>query len=230
MQIVAKEKLNNYPNKNIWFVRVQPSDLSATIADILTILADNSWLAKLDEEMLRMSFASRANKTYQDLVVKFNNTTCPTFKSTTGEYIVSVLAQQALEREFTHSRVPLMELIGVQRSQNPGFDFYTECSQNLLHCGEAKYITGANAYGSSLGQIDEFLNDNKHIDDFATISPFVSQQSATRLLNGEIGLAAAFSTTGIQTDRIIANIERNADFQKLVNTHNDIILLGVNIA
>lgn len=230
MQIIAKEKLINYPNKNIWFVRVQPSDLSVTIEEILLILRDDTWLARLDDEMLKEAFVLRAKKTCQDLADKFYNTTCSKYKSTTGEYIVSVLAHQTLEKEFAHTKIPLMDLIGVQRSQNPGFDFYSECSQNLLHCGEAKYITDKNAYGRSLKQIGVFLKDNKHLVDFATIAPFVSQKSKERLRKGELGIAAAFSTTRTTTEQIISNIETNDDFQKLSNTYNDIILLGVNIA
>lgn len=211
-----------------FFVRIDPEDLSISILEILQDLVNLSWLNTFDQESVKNSFRSRATKTCNYIKGKLvdADTNTPLIDEA-GEYIVSCLAKKALVSVYEHKDIPLTELLGRKISNNPGFDFYTE-KDRLLTTGEAKYVKGVNAYNSSLSQINEFIDNNKHIDDIALLLFFVSDESLDNMNNGSFSIGAAFSATSIATDTLISNILDNHAFQKAIQNHT-IFLLAVNM-
>lgn len=211
-----------------YFVRIDPEDFNTTILEILQDLANLSWLNNFDQEYIRNSFKSRAIKTCQYISAKLlDPTTNSPIVDEAGEYIVSCLAKNALISAYGHNDVPLTELLGRKVSNNPGFDFYTE-KDGLMTTGEAKYIKGANSYNSSLSQINDFIKNNKHIEDLALLFFFVPENSLENMNNGIFSIGAAFSATSIDTDTLIGNILDNKAFQSAIQ-NNTVFLLAVNM-
>lgn len=213
---------------NAFFVRIDPEDLSISVLEILQDLANLSWLNTFDQESIKNSFRSRATKTCNYIKEKLvdADTNTPLIDEA-GEYIVSCLAKKALVSVYEHKDIPLTELLGRKISNNPGFDFYTE-KVGILTTGEAKYVKGVNAYNSSLSQINEFISNNKHIDDIALLLFFVPDESLDNMNNGNFSIGAAFSATSIATDTLIENILDNHAFQKAIQAHT-VFLLAVNM-
>ena len=226
---ICKLDLSNINTTNqSWLIRVDPEDLSTTLKEIFMQLKDMSWLNKLEFKPLRDSFEERAKITCDHLKEKLlDNSTNDNIKENAGEYIVSNLSKTALIVGMNHTDIPLMELLGRKRTNNPGFDFYTE-KDKLLVAGEAKYIDSSNAYNSSLKQIYEFINQNKHIQDIALLMFFTNDESLENLNQNKFNICAAFSSTQIKTSDLINNIKKNDYFKKCIEQH-DVFLVAVNM-
>ena len=124
--------------------------------------------------------------------------------------------------------IPLAELIKEKIVGNPGFDFYSENKNSILLFGEAKYVSHTNAYNKAFEQIEEFVNNGKDINDIASIDKFFSEEALDNANKGEKGYIAAFSSTEIDTDKLIRNIQNNVHFQKL-SSHKELICVAVTI-
>lgn len=234
MKITECKKINleNYrlnPCNNAFFIRIDPEDLSLALQDILNELGDFSWLSKFDKEFLRSCMEVNAKKTCDALKEKFYNEDGDPVISEAGEYIVSVCSKRGVVEQLGHADVPLAELLGRQKTGNPGFDFFTEeTSLQLVTCGEAKYLHGKNAYGTSLSQINKFIKEEKHKSDIVILNGLVSDDSLHNLDEGRFGVCASFSSTNIQTDTLITNICANDHFQQALG-YNYIILVAVDV-
>lgn len=216
-------------NENVYFIRINPEDLSVALKDILNELGNFSWLSKFDKDFLRASMKVNAQKTCDALKEKFYNKDGDPVISEAGEYIVSVCSKRGVVEQLGHADVPLAELLGRQKTGNPGFDFFTEeASLQLVTCGEAKYLHGKNAYGTSLRQINGFIKDEKHKSDIVLLNGLVSDNSLHNLADGKFGVCAAFSSTDMQTDMLISHICANTDFQQTLG-YNYIILVAVDV-
>ncbi len=232
MKVIESCKINKRQGidspYDIYFIRIEPEDLSLSISEVLEELADLSWLNKFDKSYVKDSFRSRAQKTCSYIKNKLlDNETNTQLIDKAGEYIVSCLAKKALVNSLQHTDIPTMELLGRKISNNPGFDFYTEKDSIITAC-ESKYLKGINAYTSSLSQINRFIKDNKHIDDIALLYFFATDDGIENLNNGLFAVGAAFSVTEIDSQKLIAGITNNSDFQELAKS-NSIFLLAVNI-
>lgn len=230
MKVVENKEIDvtSLSNNKAYFLRIDPEDLNVSILEILQNLADMSWLNAFDKDYIRSSFQSNAVKTSRYIHSKLidKNTNAPIIDEA-GEYIVSCLAKQALITTCHHMDIPLMELLGRKISNNPGFDFYTEC-ESILTAGEAKYIKGVNAYNNSLSQINEFILNNKHVEDIGILFFFATDIALENMNNGLFTIGAAFSVTDIDTDLLIKHIVNNAAFQTSIKS-NSVFLLGVNM-
>lgn len=225
-------KLEDYgliPKDDVFFLRIDPEDLSCALQDILNELGNFSWLGKFDKDFLQASMKVNAQKTCDSLKEKFYDKNGDPIIAEAGEYIVSVCSKRGVVEQLGHEDVPLAELLGRQKTGNPGFDFFTEeAGLQLVTCGEAKYLHGKNAYGTSLSQINRFISENKHIGDIVILNGLVSDNSLNNLSMGNFGVCSAFSSTNILSDTLIEHICENADFQKALN-YNYIILVAVDI-
>ncbi|MBQ5837194.1 MAG: hypothetical protein IIW39_00840 [Clostridia bacterium] len=112
MKILEHRQLTDLSPAKVQFIRIDPEDISATMADILKVLMDMSWLKNFDEEYERGAFASKANKTIDDIKDKFSKCSSDKVTSSAGEYIVSELAREALINQLTYLDIPLAELLG----------------------------------------------------------------------------------------------------------------------
>lgn len=235
MRILEQFKINlpeyGLPQKDgVYFLRIDPEDLSIALQDILNELANFSWLSSFDKTAVRKSMEINAKKTCDALQKKFFDEEENPVITQAGEYIVSVFSKRGVVESLGHHDVPLAELLGRKKTGNPGFDFFTEdLASQMVTCGEAKYIHGQNAYTSSLSQIAEFIDDNKHISDIVILNNLVSDESLENLSCGQFGVCAAFSSTKLNTKELLTNICGKKEFQHCLK-YEYIILVAVNIA
>ncbi len=229
MKILEHRQLLDLGPAKVQFIRIDPEDISKTLADILGTLMDLSWLKSFDEEYNQIAFESKAQKTINHIKEKFDECADDKVTKDAGEYIVSELAREALINELKYLDIPIAELLGKQKSGNPGFDFHSANTlTDTIIFGEAKYVARTSAYSSALPQMVDFINDKKDIEDLPDLKPFCCSKALNRAVNGAKGFAAAFSTRSTTTDNLIKNITKRDDF-KLLLTYEEMILLAVNI-
>lgn len=229
MKITDHKILTQYSPAKVQFFRIDPEDLSATLKNILHILMDLSWLSKFDQDYEKIAFDSLAKKTIADIKKKFEQCVDDGITKDAGEYVVSELARETLITQLDYLNIPLGELLGKQRSGNPGFDFHSQnkVTETIIF-GEAKYVSKTTAYSSALPQIVEFIGDRKDIEDLPGLKPFCTLSALQRAAKGIKGFSAAFSAKTTGTDKIIENIVKRRDFQDLLQ-YEEIILVAVDL-
>mgnify|MGYP000117240333 FL=1 len=60
MKITDHKVLSEYSPAKVQFFRIDPEDVATTLADILRVLMDLSWLSKFDQDYEKKAFALRA--------------------------------------------------------------------------------------------------------------------------------------------------------------------------
>lgn len=229
MKILEHRILNELAPAKVQYIRIDPEDISATLADILRVLMDLSWLKNFDEEYEQIAFDSKAQKTINDIKEKFDKCVNDKITEKAGEYVVSELSRETLINKLGYLDIPLAELLGKQKSGNPGFDFHSANPlTDTVIFGEAKYITRISAYSSALHQIKKFIDDKKDIEDLPDLKPFCTSKSLNRVSSGQKGFAAAFSVRSTSSDDLLENIKKRDDFAALL-VYEEIFLLAVNI-
>lgn len=221
--------LTEYSPAIVQFFRIEPEDLSVTLEKILRVLMDLSWLSKFDQDYKKIAFSSRAQKTIDDIKDKFDQCVNDTITKEAGEYVVSELARETLITQLDYLDIPLGEILGKQRSGNPGFDFHSQNKiTDTVIFGEAKYVSKTTAYSSALPQIVEFIEDGKDVEDLPELEPFCTSLALQRVVDGMKGFSAAFSAKSTDTNKIIENIVKRKDFQNLLQ-YEEIILVAVDL-
>jgi hypothetical protein len=215
---------------NIYFfrIRINQDNVSITLREILNCLNELSWISKFDKEYLRDSFNKRATDTINYIATNIINGTEAEVTTNSGEYVVSVLSKKAIVDKLDYLDVPLAELIKEKVVGNPGFDFYSENKNSILLFGEAKYVAKTNAYNNALKQIEEFSISGKDINDIASIDRFFSEEALKNANDGNKGYIAAFSSTEIETEDLIKNIQNNEHYKNL-SSHKELICVAVTI-
>lgn len=212
------------------FIRIEPANLEVTLGEIYTGLANLNWVNALPNvpNIIRKSYESRAKNTLPKLYKLLVSGASSAIVSDAKQYVVSELARGTVVNDMGYLDIPLAELLRIQKSGNPGFDFYSENKNKNILFGEAKYIARQSAYNSALGQIEDFIKDGKEVMDVADLLLFCSTDALDNMGNGEIGLIAAFSATSISDEDLETNIENNAHFKNLLK-YNELICVAVNI-
>lgn len=229
MKIIEHRQISNSGTAKVQFMRIDPEDLATTLTDILTALMNLSWLSKFDTDFEIGAFASRANKTIDDIKEKFNKCTDDKVTNDAGEYVVSELAREAIVNKLSYLDIPLGELLGKKKSGNPGFDFHSQnIDTDTIIFGESKYVASTTAYSSALPQMIRFINDGKDVEDLPELKPFCTSAALHRAYNGSKGFAAAFSAKRTSSDDIIDNITKRKDYQALLS-YEEVILVAVNL-
>lgn len=229
LKVIEHRQIETNGTAKVQFMRIDPEDLSATLADILSALMNLSWLSKFDKDFEIGAFTSRANKTIEDIKDKFSKCTDDKISKDAGEYVVSELAREAIVNELNYLNIPLAELLGKKKSGNPGFDFHSQnIETDTIIFGESKYVTTTTAYSSALPQIVDFIQKSKDIEDLPELKPFCSVAALHRAYNGNKGFAAAFSAKSTKSDIIINNIVHRSDFQLLLS-FEEVLLVAVNL-
>lgn len=215
----------------VTFLRIAPNGKRQTLDDIFTKLSDLSWINRMTPPALHKSFEIRAKRTLDKLVEIINNSaTLPIVDAVVtdaAEYIVSVLAQEAVVCELGYRDIPLPEIYKQQKSQNPGFDFIVVNARDVVLFGEAKFETGNNAYGSDLSQIVRFIAEQNDIADLVELYVLIPKQ-VDKVNQGEKGFVAAFSSTNLKTERLIKNIQRNVNYD-VAKGYDELILVAVDM-
>ena len=161
----------------VWFIRISIDNLQETVAEIMQIIADVSWIEGLTS-ISKESFMARARPTIDVLIEELTNYlgSCDEKTiETIGETVVSVSARSAIERILQYKALPIAELIKQKVKRNPGFDFHHEKDELMIVFGEAKYESNNNAYNKAISQIVKFIADKKHLKDIPDIDKFLSQ-------------------------------------------------------
>ena len=229
MKITDHKVLSEYSPAKVQFFRIDPEDVSATLADILRVLMDLSWLSKFDQDYEKKAFALRAQKTIDDIKNKFDQCIDDSITKDAGEYVVSELARETLIAKLDYLDIPLAELVGKKRSGNPGFDFHSQNKiTDTVIFGEAKYVTKTTAYSSALPQIVEFIRDGKDIKDLPELKPFCTSLALQKAADGTKGFSEEKKKKSTGTDKIIESIVKRTDFQHLLQ-YEEIILVAVDL-
>lgn len=225
-------KDNKSIEAKVTFIRVKPKSLRSSLLDIFYKLSNLSWIDNLTKEYLKVSFKERANSTIDSLsnMIKESENLGENDEivSSAAEYVVSVMSNEAVVNELNYKEIPLPEVFKHQRSQNPGFDFFSINDTDILLFGEAKFVKGDNAYGNSLKQIVRFIAEKNDLKDLADLQSLVSDEILEKVPNGEKGFIAGFSSTTIETDKLIKGIKNNDNYNTAKN-HKELVLVAVDM-
>lgn len=228
MNYVLKDK--KAIEAKVVFMRVKPQNRRQLLAEIYTKLSNLSWVASLDS-YLQESFKIRAEKTLEAIDEEIQKSSSlegiDEITSNAAEYIVSVLANEAVVKELGYREIPLPEIFKHQKSQNPGFDFYAINANDVLLFGEAKFAAGTNAYGRALEQIVRFVDEKNDIADLADLVVLVRKEILDKVISGEKGYMGAFSSTNIETNKLVKNIQNNNHYN-LAKSHSELVLIAVD--
>jgi len=209
-------------------IHVLIDDVQERVSELLHSISDQSWINSL-EACKQLTFKARANATIyhisNNIISKVQNDITEEF----GEFMVSSSAQDALEDELNHLKIPLAELLKEKIIGNPGFDFHTESSNEVLVFGEAKYSEAGTPRRKALKQIGEFIQKDKDEMELIILNEFCSENAMTNAVKSERGYCAAFSFNGGNIDTIFRNAINSVDFQNLLN-NKELYLIAVEVS
>lgn len=151
-----------------------------------------------------------------------------TLKDDLGEYLVSMNAQEALVQGLAHTKIPIAELWKEQISGNPGFDFHTLSTSEIIVYGEAKYRSTQNGYYDAFNKMSDFIHDNKMQRELRHLRVLASDNAAQNVLSNKLGFAAAFSVHTRNLGRTIENAIKYPSFNILLN-YPEVYLITVEI-
>ena len=207
-------------------------DASESIASVIKEINDNSWISKLGI-VDQVSYDARMQATIQHIMkdcMIFNNST-PTGQydySVVGEYIVSKEGRQALISQFGHGFVPLAELWKEKEIGNPGFDYHSESTTQLIIFGEAKYNATNNPYTKAIDQVEKFITKKKDSKELSDLQKFVSNNAVKNFLQSNKGFSIAFS---IKADNPLLILDKAILSNKIVQItkYDEFYVIGVVI-
>ena len=201
---------------------------------LISKIADNSWLNQLDE-IAQISFQTKVENTANKMIEIFRNAQSTNqIKSDFGEYLISLKSQEYLEQEHNHKQIPLSELWKEKVRGNGGFDFHTESPAAYITFGEAKYRSGknVNAYKAASEQIVRFISpkQRKDLGDILLLQNLdVSQASIDNLKIGKRSFAAGFSLHSTDYMLIETKIMNEPSVQNLIQIAEELYIIGFEI-
>lgn len=212
----------------IYSLAIDITDLEQRVKDMQEVALDTSWLDELDV-IDRLGYEARSKRTVDKITNEILNNVESDISEDFGEYMVSDVAQTALKEHLSHFRLPLAEFIKEKISGNPGFDFHTESPQSLVAFGEAKYSGVQNAHGRALKQINEFIGEQKDIQELPDLRKFVTEGAIQNAAAGTKAYSAAFSITSNDVGTIMDNALSSTHMKTLL-CYDAIYLIGVKIS
>ncbi len=186
-----------------------------------------SWMINLDS-VIQKAYDRTVTQTANKLVQIFDTTKATgTLGADFGELMVSIGSAHALEKIFTHIKLPIAELWKPQLSQNEGFDFHTTCPSKIINFGEAKYSSSINPYTLAIAQAESFIDDEKHFRDAVHLIHLVDADCLANLKNKQFGIVAAFSLRSGNPQKIFANAVKAVTPLAAKKKVENIYLVGV---
>lgn len=219
-------KLNKIIELNVRLIRVEPVDMKITLGSILESLSSLCWIGQM-APYLREGYRVRAIGTIERLDKLLKESISSNLKSEAGEYVVSELSRSSVVNTLHYSDIPIAELFKEQISGNPGFDFFT-VNGDIILFGEAKYLSGRNAYSSACEQINRFALERRDLADIPDLKDFISSAALEKAAAGERGFIAGFSTTSMSNDALERHIIENAHYIALPKD-KEIICVAVDM-
>ncbi|MCA4794320.1 MULTISPECIES: hypothetical protein [Myroides] len=208
-------------------IHVQIKNLKSIVDEIHSSISDTSWIDKLDalsQEIFRATSFRTIDKVVNEIIAGVTSN----INEDIGEYIVSYVGQNVLETKFSHTKIPLAELLKEKVSGNPGFDFHTISTKRFLVFGEAKFSIDGTPRAIALNQIGEFITLKKEIAELQTFRPFMDEECEKNVLAGMRGYAAAFSFNAKEIDTIFKNALESEIIDELIK-HKELYLIAVEI-
>jgi len=212
-------------NVKIGFLEV--TNLQNFATQITLEIINRSWMSQLNP-IASMAYNMTVTQTAAKLAnISSATSTTGALSAAFGELMVSMGSAYALEKIFTHEKVPLAELWKPQLSQNEGFDFHTTCQTKLVNFGEAKYSSVISSYKNALSQAERFIDDEKHFRDAIHLMHLVDSACMANLQNKQFGVIAAFSLKGKRENLVFTNAAKRAMALANKNKATNIYLIGV---
>lgn len=208
-------------------VLVRITNIEKIASEMHDRITETSWLSDLDV-VDQITFEATSAKTIQKLVECISNGGTDPLSEDFGEYLISDVALEVLNRQYQHKKVPIAELLKEKISGNAGFDFHTETPENIISFGEAKYSGVSSRYSDALKQILEFIKEKKDNVDLRLLKSFVSEEAVNSHVNGKKSYSAAFSINAANPDLIMDNAANSESASGLLEFEN-LFLIGVVI-
>lgn len=210
----------------IHLLGVDVDDVNEFAEEMVSIVSDTNWIQKLNP-LAKASYEATALRTIAALVEVFNTSNGQISKDF-GEFMVSLSAAQTLADELAHNSFPLSEIWKEKLTGNHGFDYYSECPDELINCGEAKFNSTTNAYGAAARQVCEFIDDEKDLGDLVHLNYFASEVAINKLIDDrERGFCLAFSVNSDDIEQILLNALANADVIRLSQEAIALYIIGI---
>lgn len=212
---------------NIYLLLVEIDSVQEQAVSMIQAISDLSWITEL-HVVDRASYLACAQPTIDRLVNEvFSDVTEPV-TGNFGQYLISISAQDALEITFHHNRAPLAEVFKESITENPGFDFHTECPNSIIAFGEAKFSSASSPYNNALSQIVDFVNVRKDERDLLHLRRFFSETSCQNVLEGKKAFVAAFSLNAATTINVFNRALATAHACYLTQ-FSELYLIGVQL-
>lgn len=230
IQLYEVDISNIAPNSTcaVHLMHVQIKDIKERAEEMINTILSRSWINDLPSAIDRVSYEARANRTIEKLANDVFKKISTPISDEFGEYVVSMSAQDSLEIQMHHQKVPLAELFKEKISGNPGFDFHTESQTNFIAFGEAKYSANDNPYTRALSQIIEFIGLRKDIMELTDLRNFVSGTAIDNAMSGQKAYVAAFSINSLNRDLVYKNVLKS-EYLKGLLEYPEVYLIGVEI-
>ena len=212
---------------NVYSIYVEIDDIGAKATEMITMIADTSWISKLDI-VTQTSYEARSKITIDKLINGILKKVINTVNTEFGEFLISATAQDSLELTYSHNKVPLAELWKEKKTGNPGFDFHTESNADLIAFGEAKYSGITNPYTNALTQISRFIDLKKDKMELVDLKNFTSKESINNALVDKKAFVAAFSINSNNPQSIIENALKSENIDSLLN-YDELYIIGIKI-
>lgn len=220
------------PHGNMHMLRVDVpmSDIISVANGIIAAIADKTWISRMGNDISRMSYETKTAQTIEHITNIANQQIAnPTkIEKEFGEYLISTIAQKALENKHYHTIVPLSELWKEQRTGNPGFDFHTVSQNTIIVFGEAKFGSAGNMYLTAIPQIARFFEQKKDTMDLRDLMDIVGEIPARKVAEGHKGFTAAFSVVARNFDSIKNNIISKI-YEHNLDIYEEIYLIAIKI-
>ncbi|CAK3388177.1 hypothetical protein EDB70_1011035 [Vibrio crassostreae] len=208
-----------HDSSNVKACIVTVEDLDKISEKLTSAVLDSSWMVDLDKGTKR-TYAYTARDT-ADALVKIFKTFSEDHQlgAEFGEVMVSISSARSLSVIFDHIALPIAEIWKPQIKQNEGFDFHTECTEQFINFGEAKFSGSINPHGKAIPQAEGFINEEKHFRDRVHLVNLASQKSIDNLDDDKFGAIAAFSINSKDHASIMNNaiesIQKSGLFEKV---------------
>lgn len=228
LNIINNAQYGLRANCCVYVIHVKINDTEQRIKNIIDTINDTSWYKTVADEDIKEGFISARDRTVKKLMEDiFNNVTLPVSVET-GEYIISTTAQDTLVNKLEHKHIPLAELWKEKKSGNPGFDFHTISSSDLIVFGEAKFSKHKNPYGKGIEQVARFIEEKKDKYDKTFLLHFASKPSLDNFGSGNRAFCVAFSLNTCRSKTILSNAVKHIKKFNL-DSFPELFVIGVEI-
>ena len=211
----------------VYSAHAKITDIEARAEEMIKTISDTSWINRLGAVEKR-TFEARSNRTISKLVNLIVSRVEDEISAEFGKFMISDSAQRFLESNFRHTKLPLAELLKEKITGNPGFDFHTESSSNLIAFGEAKYSGSSTPHSRAIKQIVEFITLEKDSAELIIIKNFVSAGAVQKAINGDKAYVAAFSINGMDPESIINNALKSTAIDPLL-AFPELYMIGIEV-